>query len=150
MSDRETLEPIHALINDITLLNIGFAELAAAQRPSDGVEPNSEATPTYSMDFNGRPDDKGFRIGLRTEIEFDRGSVIAHVTAEYQLNELLLSDVEQATRVEFMNKVALMTILPFTRQAIADITLRVFSAALLMPIIKQGEMNFAMAEEADA
>lgn len=152
MSDEGTPEPIHTLVDNVTLLSVGYLELAAAQRTAtvEGVEVSEEATPTYSMDFNGRPDDKRFRIGLRTEIQFNRGTVTAHVAVEYELTELLLSSIDQATRIEFMNTVALMTIVPFTRQAIADITQRVFGAALLMPIINQGELNFTMSDDADA
>lgn len=52
---------------------------------------------------------------------------------------------------EFVNNVAIMHILPYARQSIADLTQRVFSAPLLMPIMQRGELQFqvGMDETAD-
>lgn len=60
------------------------------------------------------------------------------------------SSIDEQTKIDFANDVAILAILPFTRQAIADITARVFGAALLMPIIQRGQLVFGLSDSTEA
>ncbi|UIP57674.1 hypothetical protein DSM26151_05390 [Agromyces marinus] len=93
---------------------------------------------------NARDDESGFRIILETRISAQPGNIGCTVQAEYGLEALRANEVPADAMEEFINNVALMSLLPFVRQAIADITLRVFEAPLMMPIIKRGDLSFGL------
>lgn len=132
------------IVNDVDLIGIEQIELGAARGTGDAGGEPPEAEPSYQLTVNARDDDKAFRIGLRTEIKVGTGSIVSEIEAEYGFRELTLSAVSEQTRIDFANDVAIMAILPFTRQSIADITIRVFGAPLLMPIVKRGELSFSV------
>ncbi|WP_349865016.1 hypothetical protein [Leifsonia sp. WHRI 6310E] len=142
MSEANDTITVVDLLNDVALENIEQTELAASRGDGKLGGDLPEAEPSYRLSIDGRDDDKAFRVGLRTEIQVGTGSIISEIRAEYLLGEMRFSAVEDATRLEFANKIAIMAILPYTRQSIADITSRVFGAPLLMPIVQRGELEF--------
>lgn len=137
------------VLNDVELLGIQQTELGAARGVGSTSADDVPAEPSYRLQVTGRDDDKAFRVGLRTEILTGMGSIVSEIEAEYQLDTLTYSGITEQTRIDFANDVAIMAILPYTRQAIADITARVFGAALLMPIVKRGQLVFSL-PDADA
>jgi len=94
------------------------------------------------MRIDSRDDGHGFRVLFETNIEFSGGCVECGLSAEYELDGARLQDDEGKVMSEFVNGVALMHLIPYTRQLIADMTQRVFGNALLMPILQRGELQF--------
>lgn len=137
---------VHALLADASLLAISTVALSANRKErEDKTDGELTVEPQYTLETGWRSDEIGFRIALQTEIEAPVGDIRCDVQAEYELQQYKMSDISQAVLQEFVNQVALMAILPFVRQGIADITLRVFEAPLLMPIIQRGEITFNLA-----
>lgn len=134
---------VHALLADVSLTAISTIALSANRVEREG-EIDAELTiePQYKLETGWRSDHAGFRVVLQTEIKAPVGDIRCDVQAEYALQELKMSAIPQAAIQDFVNQVALMAVLPFVRQGIADITLRVFEAPLLMPIIQRGEITF--------
>lgn len=116
-----------------------------------GVDPEegAEISPEYGLDIGTRPDAKGFRILLRTDIDVPIGRISCDVAAEYELEDRVLGKDSGEAMQSFINNVALMHILPFVRQSISDLTQRVFSAPLVMPIMKRGEIEFEIGLDDD-
>jgi len=103
--------------------------------------------PAYGLDIDLRDADDGFRIRLTTRVEAPQGTIVSQVGAEYVVEALSIRSVSRVILVEFVNNVALMHILPYTRQSISDISVRVFGSPLLMPIIQRGELSFSGVDE---
>ena len=65
-----------------------------------------------------------------------------HVDVEHAA---LLDD--RPTVAAYANEVAVMALVPYARQAVADVTLRVFEASVLMPSFQRGELRFGVADQ---
>ncbi|GAA0422517.1 hypothetical protein [Leifsonia naganoensis] len=143
MSD-EVVADVGQLVEHAGLLGISIVKIAAER--FDDVQPSEdfEIEPRYSLVFMLRDDAAGFRVRIETDIELPVGSVSCAVAAEYGLEGLVVRKGSTVALQEFVNNVALMHVLPFTRQAIADVTQRVFNAPLLMPIIQRGAISFEL------
>lgn len=140
---------IQQLVADVSLASISFIELGAARDPSGAVPDGGEASvePVHRLQTAFQDDLQGFRVRVRTEIELPIGSIVVDVAAEYSLDTVAGSSIDQALLLEFVNEVAVMHLVPYIREGLADITRRVFGAGLLMPIMQRGEMNFDLADD---
>lgn len=141
---------VHDVLDDVSLGSIGFFRLLAEHLDdADGDGEEVEVDPKYLMTTETRDDRKGFRVSLDTSITAGVAHVRCTVHAEYELDQIDAEDIRGDTMQEFVNNVALMNILPFVRQGIADLTQRVFNAPLFMPIIKRGDLTFTLPGSAD-
>lgn len=136
---------IHDLIESSSLLSIDTTKLSAERNLEEVSEP-FDILPEYEVNTAYRDDGAGFRVILRTVIDVPVGRIQCDTSAEYEMAELRASDIPDGVFGQFVNDVAVMHILPFTRQSIADITQRVFANALLMPIMQRGSLHFDVAE----
>lgn len=138
---------IQALVDDCSLSAIELYELSASRAESiDGVEDGEEIDPSYSLQIERRNDDKGFRVRIATQIETGVGTIRTDVAAKYDLDAIHASDIAQEVMVDFVNNVSIMALIPYIRQSIADMSLRVFESALLMPMVQRGELTFEAQE----
>ena len=139
------------LVEDTDLIGISTFQLAAERvdEPSE-VDDGAELDPTHILHIDTREDGSGFRVKVETQIEMPIGRIVATVGAAYQLNTLNMSAIDREILMGFVNNVAVMTLIPYIRQAIGDITLRVFDSALLMPMMKRGELWFDEGPDATA
>lgn len=140
---------VQTLLDDVSLLAISTVALSARRIEREAANAGEYSVdPQYTLHTGWRDDHKGFRIVLQTEIEAPVGDIRCDVQAEYVLEDLARTTVPQEAMQEFVNSVAIMTVLPFVRQGIADITLRVFESPLLMPIIHRGQITFNLPPDA--
>lgn len=128
-----------------SLLTIETPKLCAERNYVEVSEP-FDIVPEYELNTAFRDDLAGFRVILRTIIDVPIGRIECNTSAEYEMEDLLADDVPDEAFGQFVNDVAVMHILPYTRQSIADITQRVFANALLMPIMQRGSIQFDVAE----
>ncbi|EPR76919.1 hypothetical protein ADILRU_0758 [Leifsonia rubra CMS 76R] len=131
-----------------SLTSIAQLELSA-KRTLD-AEKSAEAEvvdPDFGMDIDLRQSDDGFRVRLITRIESPRGVIVSNIGADYQVEGISVRAIGTSRILEFVNTVAIMQIIPYTRQSIADITSRVFDTPLLMPLLQNGELTFSGANE---
>lgn len=127
-----------------TLSKLSLTELVARRADDYSDEQLTEgvqASPAFSLQTDLRDDHGGFSLGLRVQVDFSVGEVSASAVGEYQTEQALA--VSDELVLEYANHVGVMTLIPFLRQAVADLTQRVFDAPLLMPIFARGELWFS-------
>lgn len=144
-SPDEVIVDVHQMVAATSLRGIHFSKLHAERwLDVDSDDDEYEIDPKYTLNVDLRGDGTGFRVRFETQIATPIGEIACGVLAEYEHPDLLLREASGDALTEFVNGVALMHVLPYTRQGIADLTQRTFDAPLLMPIIQRGELSFAM------
>jgi len=147
----EPSQAVRDLVASANLIDVTFFELVArrAGNFSAAVETESAAEfePTYGLGVETSEDETRFRLRLRIDIEGPFGAISAEAAAEYERGAFPLELMNQRLLVEYANNVGLMVLLPYLRQAIADLTQRVFGSALLMPILQRGAVSFTVGDE---
>ena len=136
---------VHGLLAASALLDISVLELGAVRLPDipEDIEQQGPIEPNYQLTTQARADNAGFRVSIATAIDTPVGHIRAEVAGEYELDAVLATDITAGVMLEFVNEVAIMTLIPYIRQSIADITLRVFGSALMMPMLQRGELSFS-------
>lgn len=144
----ETEITLESLVGIAALQGINFFAISAVRSEPDVETPEPgqaiDIAPTHSLETAFRDDDKGFRARFRTNIDVHIGTVFTDVAVEYLTGEVPASSISQAVLLEFVNHVALMTTFPYIRQAVSDVTQRVFGSALLLPMVQRGEIDFSL------
>jgi len=140
-------------VDDVQLGSISYFEISALRNDLINViDPTEDGsvtiTPQYTLQTAHRDDDRGFRVRIRSDIETSVGTIKVDVAADYVLTNLHAAEISPGLMIEFVNEVAVMVLLPYLRQSIADVSQRVFGASLTMPIYKRGEVSFV--EEASS
>lgn len=149
-SANEAVTDVHQLVEATSLLGINVFQLSATRRLDVAPTDDFAVDPRYTITADFRDDGSGFRVRLLTEIETPIGPIACGVLAEYEHPDARLGPESSEAFNEYVNGVALMHIIPFVRQSIADLTLRVFGSPLLMPILQRGQMQFTLAIEPNA
>ena len=111
--------------------------------PQAGVDrEDSESTPIEINCMLGTRQE-GKRFGTRFEFRItapEWQAVIAVIAYYEGCQEFVLSPEAPA---DFASRVALMAAYPFVREALSDLTTRVTGTAVLLPLIRPGEITFA-------
>lgn len=140
-----------ALVNAVDLESISFLELSAKRTDEEATqslvdnEESYDVQPDFTLQFARDIDQQKFRIRIKTVIQAQPGTVVIDAAAEYSLSNLELEDITEELMLEFANRVALMSIVPYLRQGLADMTQRVFGVPLTMPLYRAGELQFSAA-----
>lgn len=143
MSTPEVADDVNQLVAAADLESIEVYRLVAERDLFASARDDVEIDPTYTLTVDFRDEGDGFRVRLQTDVETPIGQISCGVLAEYGLGEARLTAESGEALTEFVNGVALMHVIPYARQSIADLTLRVFGAPLLMPIIQRGQITFS-------
>lgn len=150
MSENQATENVLRLVRATELLELTFTELTA-RRDLESPALSSEAeevAPTFALRMQATIDpEPRFRVFLRCEISGSQECVAVEVVAEYGLPaedaDLLL---DQESLSSYINEVSVMMMVPYVRQALADMTQRVFAAPVLMPVMPRGALRFRIDE----
>lgn len=141
----ETLT-LEALVQMVEISALRYFEISA-RRKEDATEEElanqGELTPQHLLNTVRAEDGTGFRIRIPTEIEAAVGAIVADVGIEYLISGADSREISEPMLLDFVNNVAAMTLIPFIRQAIADVSQRVFDSPLMMPITQRGEISFS-------
>lgn len=81
-------------------------------------------------------------VRMLSTVRSDAGEIRVGTQAEYAVAEAVRGaafDVEQ----EFVNRVAIMAIVPYTRAAVAELSSRVFGVTYTLSVIRPGDIAFA-------
>lgn len=147
----EPTREVIALVNAVDLESISFLELSAKRLDEEATQSlvdNDEAydvQPDFTLQFARDLDQQKFRIRIKTVIQAQPGTVVIDAAADYSMSDLELEDITEELMLEFANRVALMSIVPYLRQGLADMTQRVFGVPLTMPLYRSGELQFTAA-----
>lgn len=145
----ELSETLLTLVRCAQLDSIEFREISARRvAPQEKTDPPRIDLRTEVQDPTDVQDDqREFRYALRVTLHDAEGDVAVEPLATYHVpmeHAGLLDDGMALT--EFANEVAVMALIPYVRQALADVTQRVFSGSILMPTYQRGQLRFGDAE----
>ncbi|MBJ2329469.1 hypothetical protein JFX23_06795 [Schaalia cardiffensis] len=113
---------------------------AAAQASTDGDE-DSEGTPVeINCTLGTRQEGRLFGARFEFRITAPQWIAVISVITDYAgSQEFVLSPDAPA---DFASKVGLMAAFPYVREALSDLTTRVTGTAVLLPLIRQGDIVF--------
>ena len=106
---------------------------------------DSESTP-IEITCNLGTRQEGKEFGARFEFHFKAAqwqAVIAVITDYEGCQEFALSPEAPA---DFASRVALMAAFPYVREALSDLTTRVTGTAVLLPLLRPGQIVFTLNE----
>lgn len=144
---------LREFIQHVNLETVECVELKAGHRASTGMADGSAQSdepvnidPTFTLFIETPEDDEGsnqFGVKLRIVAELPPGDASVTYRAVYNTGEAGLPAA--SVLMEFVNEVAVMTLIPYLREALADVTRRVFVHPLVMPMFQRGELRFSSA-----
>ncbi len=136
-----TSQALDRLVQTASLQSIAYRELYA--RRGDGKPSTTSAQPEYMLGIDRNEDQALFRLRLRCTIDYGDGSLlVVEPEAEYRVEDESLMPLSHELIVEFANEVAVMALIPYLREALADLSLRVLGSAILMPVMLRGAIRF--------
>lgn len=130
---------VHELIQALDIAGVTYYAVTAEREEGESDAPlPTDIAPEFGMRI--RTDGAEFGVRLRVEIQSSVGRVVVDAAMEYESED----DLEIPDDVAFVyaNEVAVMALLPYVREAVANITQRVFGDALVMPVIPRGALAF--------
>lgn len=130
------------------LTEITFEEISGKRtsRRGAGGDDQIEVEPEYSLNVESREESPGFRIRLGIFVPLEIGEVRVTTVAYYDA-EGFDGELTLPLLIEYANEVAVMSMLPYLRHAIADLTQRIFGPPLVMPIVRRGELSFSVDDD---
>ncbi len=118
------------------------------ESPASAENPTQiQVQPTYNLATMSKQDNSGFLIKLAVEVNLPVGILRCEVGAAYVIKTKLGFALDADLLIEYSNEVAVMTLLPFVRQHIADLSQRALGFPLLMPIMARGTLHFSLNEQ---
>lgn len=94
--------------------------------------------PEMGLKYRRSDDEFGARLFVKVDLGYGVASVDVSATYRFPQQVSILDDAAN----EFANKVAVMALLPYARQALSDLTQRVFGEPIVLPILRQGQLRF--------
>lgn len=141
----DTQAALVQLVQDTTLHSVQFHELHASRKLDIAPDANLDDDPRFTMSMQTRVDDGELGVRVNLEVDTPVGEIQVVAAADYINNGPSPSgDVEQ----RFATEVGVMVLVPYLRQAVADLSQRVFGTSLLMPIIKREDITSTRVDEA--
>lgn len=138
------IKDVAQLVELVDLKSIAPYRLQIERVVGKATQVSVDIEPRYTVEFDMRDDGFGFRVRFETAIDLKAGSLSCGFLAEYEHENARLQPGNTKLISEFVNGVALMHLIPYMRQAISDLTQRVFGNPLIMPIFQRGELEFQM------
>lgn len=96
----------------------------------------------FAIKLDIHHDGDAFRIGLRGGFEGPFGEVVAFAVASYSSETLQISEENNEAVLKFANEVGVLSLFPYLRHAIADLTTRISGDPLLLPTLRFGQLVF--------
>lgn len=154
MFDRS--EELRQLTEHIQLVDMRFGELSAK---AEAME-SPENTPVFSLATwyeeeaearQRRENDDGseepmrrVQISLRVELETERGRISVVPQARYHVPEEYAHLLSPPLLADYFNETAISVLVPFAREALYELSLKVFNARIVMPLFGPGDLTFTV------
>ncbi|GAA1933058.1 hypothetical protein GCM10009689_10750 [Brevibacterium antiquum] len=138
---KDPLDEVRALVDQVQPESVEFHEVSARRFDSGPVGEGGE----ISIEVQIREGSEGFDVRLKATAEVAVGEAVVSVAGEYSVAEG--ANPSSRTIKQFVNEVAVMTVLPYLREGMATITAKVFGTALYIPIIPRGDIAVKLDDE---
>ena len=132
------------LFSRSTLQGVEFHNVGARRLAENKQREENEESVDVSMSLQQYIDDGRFGIRLVANLYPYMGEVEVAVSAEYSVDSG--AQAEDAVVRGFGNEVAVMTLLPYAREAVSNLSTRVFGKPILLPTLERGEVGFDLDE----
>ena len=157
----EPSQAVRDFVAGVELQEIAYYELSAARGlpGPDGIRP---VLGPGRLDDGSEIDESDNEVGvfwtedrarvlvrMQSTLRSDAGEIRVGTQAEYAVAEDVRSAPPEVEE-EFVNRVAIMAIVPYTRAAVADLSSRVFGVTYTLSVIRPGDIAFAPRERAAA
>jgi len=130
---------VHELLQALNIVGVNYYTVSAEREEGDVDAPAPEdIAPEFGLRI--RHDGAELGVRLRVEILSSVGRVVVDAAMEYDSESEF--EVSNEIAFEYANEVAVMALLPYMREAVSNITQRVFGDALMMPVIPRGALAF--------
>ncbi|OLT21162.1 hypothetical protein BJF81_15675 [Ornithinimicrobium sp. CNJ-824] len=142
----EPSELLRELVSVIVQDDVRYVELTARAEPVS--DPFEEPRFGLRVDVED-PDDRRqedrlhVAFNIRVDISSEVGVMSVVARAEYHVPIEKADLLAKPVTMEFANHVAVMTLVPYLREALSDVSLRVFDQRIVMPMFKRGELWFS-------
>lgn len=133
---------------ELEIANVRFFKIAGeineglSQEQVDALVEEGGFEPDYSLKVRH----EGRELGVRLQTHLNVGLAAFDVDAAINYTTSVELDITPAARIDFANEVGLMALLPYVRQAVADISQRILGTALVMPVMPRGSLSFSLDE----
>ena len=129
------MERLKDLVSRSDLESINVHELSAKLVPGVSEE-SDEATFDLNIQTRAAPGEFGVRVTVDATTPV--GVIKVVIAAEYSAEG---AEPDPELLGLFASEVAIMSVFPYVRQAVSDMSQRVFEQPLMMPIVKRGELQ---------
>lgn len=150
-SEPMSADGLAELVNAASLVDITFLEISA--RRVEGHEPDDDVipvTPEFEARVQVLEDDGGvaIRYHLILSLSLILGEARVHCVATYALPDGFPTPARRLLN-EYANNVAVMTMVPYVRQALHDVTAKTLPSPILMPIMRRNDLAFSWDGDSD-
>jgi len=107
--------------------------------PAQDLELENEAHElgVYWLSGGGR-----LLVRLLIALKSNAGDLRVGMQAEWDMGDLSRDDVPADVEEEFVNRVAVMTLVPYLRAGISDLASRILGVSVTMSLIRPGDLEF--------
>lgn len=137
------------LVSAVELTDITCIHLVADRRPDpDGGVAElllEEEDGTVDMDVHAVHWGQAIEIWFRAAIETSNARLAAAFAIQYERQNA--DQIPDDVRQDFIERVAVMAVTPYIREAIQDLGTRLRVPAPLLPILRQGEFHLTVRNE---
>lgn len=141
LSDSD-LDSVRGVIDAATLRDIQFYEVSA--RRNEG-ELEEDQAGNVTIEVQQRFGEGDFGVRLSAQVVVPAGEIVASVAAEYDLTEGYQPS-KRALAI-FANEVAVMTVFPYLREAVATASAKVFGRPVHLPVIQRGQIGITLEDD---
>lgn len=156
MSEADIIEQTRELLDGCTLNDVGYYELSAFRGttqhdksasiigpgPVDDLDIGDGAD-THELGVYWTSEGDKLLVRMLTAVATSAGEIRVGAQAEYTFRETRRKDIHPEVEESFVNRVAIMALVPYLRAAISDLSVKVFGVSLTMGIVKPGEVAFS-------
>lgn len=114
--------------------------LDASDEPGDDLSSDEGSDVSVNLDLRTRQAEQVLAVRIALTASSERWRVLVDVSAEFEAKHPFATS--ERARVDFADKVGVMTLYPYMRETVGSLTLRTFGEGFLLPTISLGDISF--------
>jgi hypothetical protein len=143
------VEDVHELLSLVAMAPVEFFEMSAKQSDASEKRNEKDDKPSFMLKIGHPADGIAFRFVV--EITNGKGHIRVGAGVIYSTKTKEgLAPVSEVIGLEFANRVAILALVPYLREAVANLSWRVLGHAITLPMIRPGELEFSPMSDGEA